>query len=160
MQEPSKYDLSDIQNYLATREMGPLALIGPDADIWGSLHNPTLRSPDLVALRPRRVEDSFSNWILSKFMPLFFRLNFHRWRKPDPVLGVVSYRDAKLFHLSYATTSILASMLPVLSIVALYSIRSFSAQLGFIAAFNFLLAVCLAVFTTAKRSDIFVINAA
>lgn len=56
--------------------------------------------------------------------------------------------------------SVLASALPVLSIVILYWVRSTKVRLGLIAVFNIVLSFVLAWFTSAKRAEVFAVSAA
>ena len=160
MPEPSKYDLDYIQRYMETRDMGPLKMTGPDADIWGSVAEPKSYSPDLVALHARHDEDPFSKWITGTGMDIFFWCHGHRWRKPSPVHGMVVYSDGKLLRITYWITSILASLLPVSSIIILYCVQSMLARLAIIAGFNFVVSLCLLGFTNAKRSEVFAVTAA
>lgn len=160
MPEPSKYDLEYIQRYIESRDMGPLIMTGPDADIWGSVAESKPHVPDLVALQARHNEDPFSKWVTGTGMKIFFRCGGHRWRKPSPVDGRVVYSDSKLLRITYWVTSILASLLPVSSIIILYCARSILARLAIIAGFNIIVSLCLLGFTNAKRSEVFAITAA
>jgi len=160
MPEPSKYDLEYIQRYMETRDMGPLIMTGPDADIWGSVAEPKLHVPDLVALRARHNEDPFSKWITNTGMKIFFWCGFHRWRKASPVHGLIVYPDSKLLRITYWMTSLLASLLPVSSIIILYYITSTPGRLVIIAGFNIVIALCLLGLTNARRSEVFAVTAA
>ncbi|KAJ9665654.1 hypothetical protein H2201_004138 [Coniosporium apollinis] len=160
MEEPSAYDMNDIQHFLATSEMGPLALIGDDATVWGSTTNPKCHPPDLTALRARHDEDIFSKWVTEKAIMQFFRCKGHRFKKPSPVYGMVCYKDSTLLRLTYMITSLLASLLPIASITVLYYVESMRARLAVIAAFNLVICSCLTAFTTAKRTDVFAVAAA
>lgn len=160
MPEPSEYDLEYIQQYMESRDMGPLIMTGPDADIWGSVAESKSHVSDLVALRARHNEDPFSKWVTGTGMKIFFRCGGHRWRKPSPVDGRVFYSDSKLLRITYWITSILASLLPVSSIIILYCARSILARLAIIAGFNIIVSLCLLGFTNAKRSEVFAVTAA
>jgi hypothetical protein len=159
MQEPSAYDLNDLQHYLETREMGPLALRGEDAEVWGSTTDPYQRATDLITLCPRQREDPFSNWVTESGIKIFFKYGCHRRRKPHKVHGMVGYEDGYLLRMTYWLTSILASVIPVLSIVVLYVVTSMTSRLVIIAAFNILLSIGLTMFTKASRSETFAITA-
>lgn len=160
MPEPSKYDLEYIQKYMESRDMGPLIMTGPDADIWGSVAEPKSHVPDLIALQARHNEDPFSKWVASTGMKIFFRCGGHRWRKPSPVHGRIVYSDSELLRITYWITSILASLLPISSIVILYCVRPIVARLAIIAGFNIVVSLCLLGFTDAKRSEVFAVTAA
>lgn len=159
MQPPGKSDLDYIQRYLASKHMGPFALDGVDAEIWGTIKNPKGYEPDVVALFPRPKEDMFSNLIMGKCMEKWFKWGLDRFRKPS-INGLIEYEETTLLRLTSLFSTALASLLPIVSIVVLYSVHSMKARLGVIAAFNVLISLCLAIFTTAKRTDIFAVAAA
>lgn len=158
--EPSKWDLKDIQHFLATKDMGPLALIGDDASVWGSALNPKSHCPDLVALRGRHSEDSFSKWVTEKVILKLFLCGCARWKKISRRYGAVGYHDSALLRVTFWITSMLASLLPIASITVLYLAHSMAARLGIIAAFSLMLSLCLIAFTTAKTIDVFAVAAA
>lgn len=159
MKPPGRLDLDYIQKYLASRHMGPFALDGIDAEVWGSIKKPDAYEPDIVALLPRQKEDIFSNLIMGKGMEKWFKWGLDRFRQPS-INGLVQYEESTLLHLTSLVSTALASLLPIASIVVLYSVHSMQARLGIIAAFNVLISLCLAFFTTAKRTDIFAVVAA
>jgi hypothetical protein len=71
------------------------------------------------------------------------------------------YSDDKHFKtVAKAIAALLATLFPSVIVVVLYTIQNLKARLAAIAAFSFLLAVTLSVFTTAKPSEIFAITAA
>lgn len=159
--EPGLWDLHHVQNYLQSPEMGnQQGLIGPDATIWGSYERKTQHKPDLVALRPRAKKDPFSVWAAESTIQNLFRCGLTRFMEPSKLHGAVGYEDGTIYRITYGFTSILASLIPIASIVVLYQVQSMSARLGIIAAFNVLVAVCLMGFANAKRPEIFAITAA
>jgi len=139
---------------------GALALIEKDAHTWGSVLDRTSHSVDLVALRPRQQEDPFSGWISKNALVLLLRCGLARIKAPSRIHGVVGYNDGTIFKITYWISSILASLIPVLSIVVLYRVHSITNRLGIIAIFNILMSVCLSGFTNAKRSEVFTITTA
>lgn len=159
--EPDQWDISFIQNFLHTAEMGPLAMTGLDATTWGSISERKAWRPDLVAVCPRPKEDLFSNWVSEKAIVLFRGGGaVARLKNPSRIHGVVGYQDTTVLKITYWTTSILASLIPIASIVVLYSVHSMSARLAIIGAFNVLISICLSGFTNAKRSEVFAVTAA
>ncbi|KAL9094640.1 MAG: hypothetical protein Q9165_003200 [Trypethelium subeluteriae] len=160
LSEPGNYDLKDIQNFLASSDMGPLALIGADKTIWGSVSNRKDHSPDLMALLPRHNQDIFSKWITEKAVVQFFKCGLHRLGKTNAIPGLPSFNDGSLLGFTYFITSVVASLLPIASISILYFVRSMQARLAIIAIFNLIVALSLTAFTTAKRSEVFAVVAA
>lgn len=160
MKKPNKLDLSNIQSFIACDDMGPFGLKGLDSEVWGNIHEPTEYAPDIISLLPRKREDMFSNLITEYGIRKWFDWGLAKSRKPCEVSGLIGYEEGTLLRLTYLTTTALASLLPIVSIVALYSVHSMKARLGIIAAFNVLISFCLAFFTSAKRTDIFAVTAA
>jgi hypothetical protein len=159
LEAPCKGDISDLQKYLETDEMGPFALVGKDCTTWGTTSEPNHRAADLISLMPHQKQDSFSKWFVEKAMRIFFACGGHLRRKPDKVSGIVSYKGTNLLRLTYYITSALASLLPVLSITILWLVKSMPARLGIIAAFNVLITMCLNSFTMASRAEVFAVTA-
>lgn len=157
--EPEFYDLTYVQRFLHHKDMN-LPFLGPDSGVWGTISNPKNHSPDLITLCPRRKEDPFSGWVVEKAIVNLFRCGCYRFMKPSKVHGVIGYEDTKILRITHWITSIVASLIPILSIVILYIVHSMSARLGIIASFSVLASVCLNTLTSAKRSDIFAITAA
>ncbi|KAF2732877.1 hypothetical protein EJ04DRAFT_535811 [Polyplosphaeria fusca] len=158
--QPEGWDLHHVQDFLQTKDMGPLALIGPDAGVWGSVSDRKSHRHDLVTLHPRPKADPFSVWVANNAMLQMFRCGLMRLKKPSSVYGAVGYEDTTILAITYWGTSILASLLPIVSIIALYCVHSMAARLGVICFFNVLISVCLSGFTDAKRSEIFAVTAA
>jgi drug/metabolite transporter (DMT)-like permease len=69
-------------------------------------------------------------------------------------------KEDRVFKLTMWITSLIASMMPVISIAILIKMKELNSRLGVIAAFNALLSVCLIMFTDAKRTDVFSVTAA
>lgn len=140
--------------------MGTLALRGLDATIWGSKHDRKSHKPDLIALKPRAKQDAFSVWAAESTIFNLIRCGCVRFMKRSRIHGSVGYEDSTVYRITYWFTGIMASLIPIASIVILYQIQSMSARLGIIAAFNALLSVCLMGLANAKRSEVFAISAA
>ncbi|KAF2441969.1 hypothetical protein P171DRAFT_366077 [Karstenula rhodostoma CBS 690.94] len=160
--EPDQYDLKYMQRFLHSQEHMDLCLLGPDATIWGSLSEPHSHSADLASLCPRKKEDPFSNWVVDNAITKLVRCGcscFLRSSRAD-MRGIIGYEDVKVMRITYWMTSVIASLLPIGSIVILYKAHSTAARLGIIAAFNMLVSLCLSAFTNAKRVEVFAITAA
>lgn len=158
--EPSAWDLSHVQDYLDSTDMGPRALAGPDSLVWGSRGQRHSHKPDLIALRPRAKKDAFSAWAAESTIFKIFKCGCYKFMTPSQVHGAIGYEDSTVYRVTYWFTSILASLIPIASIVILYRVQSMPAKLGIIAAFNVLVSVCLMTFASAKRAEVFAITAA
>jgi hypothetical protein len=155
MSSPGKYDLNQLHQCL--EDMG-LPLIGLDRGIWGSYDEPDNRASDLVCLRPREPEDTFSKWVTEKAAHFFLNCCHHRIKR-SRVSGIIGIKDKILFRLTYSITSIVASIIPSASIIILYCIESTWIRLGMLVVFNSLITLCLTTFTKASRSDVFTVSA-
>ena len=158
--EPTAWDLQHLQDYLGSPEMGTRAMIGDDSLIWGLKSKNIPHKPDLIALRPRARKDAFSMWLSESALFNIFKCGCYRFMKASPIHGAIGYEDNTIYRITYWFTSILASLIPIASIVVLYRVQSMNARLGIIAGFNVLLSMCLMGFAGAKRSDVFAITAA
>ncbi|KAF2119411.1 hypothetical protein BDV96DRAFT_567521 [Lophiotrema nucula] len=161
MEKADKWDVKYIQTFLMTGSMAQSPLVGLDDTTWGSLDSPDdFSHQDLVALRPRRLEDPFSNWLARNAVARLPDSVFRRFIKPSPTYGVMGIEDSSVFRLTAWITSVVASLIPILSIIVLWTVRSMVARLGIIAAFNLLFSTCLSTFTNAKRAEVFAVTAA
>ncbi|KAF2759911.1 hypothetical protein EJ05DRAFT_314432 [Pseudovirgaria hyperparasitica] len=158
---PAPYDISVVQDFLFTQ--GNDALMGHDSGVWGSVHTPFTHAPDLVALKPRQTEDSFSVWVAEKASGYWLQLRsrWHRMTTKDtsetPQFRVT---DASLLRATYWITSIVAALLPVLSIVILIYVDKLPQKLAVIGCLNLVVSLCLTIFTSAKRTEVFSVTAA
>lgn len=161
-EEPGKWDLHHLQDFLELPEHGALALDGLDATIWGSSEDRKSHQPDLVTLRPRAQEDSVSKWAAEHAASglLKYTEGFARFQKPSRRHGVIAIQDGTVYKITYWVTVILAALIPIVSIAVLNEVQDTKARLGIIAAFNILISVCLIGFADAKRDQVFAINAA
>ena len=141
--------------------MGNWSLLGQDSDTWGSVSNPESHAPDLFTFRVRHDADPFSEWVARQFIVWFHNWIGHRFHKiGDPDTGIIYYDDEKLLRLTYFVTTVSASLIPIISVIALYYVESVLARLSLVAVFMFLFATNLTYFASAKRIDIFVATAA
>lgn len=166
MPEPSKLDVAHIQNFMASTDEGRklLPLRGVDQHVWGALHDhhgrPVREAGDLVTLHKRREVDPFSRWVTGSGLQRWFACGLDCGRKPSPKSETVSYSEKALLRLTSWVTTIVASVLPVMSILVLARVQSMQMRLAMVAMFNVLVSICLLVFSDAKRSEIFATAAA
>jgi hypothetical protein len=161
MQDPDPVDVRNMQCFYDSKMMNDGdTLTGPDRDIWGTVLEKDSHSKELVVLKPRVGTDTFSRKLSEYAIPLFEAFVCVPCKKPDPRFDDLTIREDRVFKITLWTTSIVASMMPVLSIVILIKLKELNARLGAIAAFNALLSICLLWFTDARRTDIFAVTAA
>lgn len=157
--DPTHFDLMDIHNLLWSDAMGAGAMRGSDVNIYGHGDDPELHAIDLAGLCPRGKQDVFSQWISENAIH-FFKCGLGRLNKANKQLGSNVYYDSTVLKVTGWITSIIASLLPIASILVLINVHTLKAKLFTVAAFDVLLSVCLTVFTDAKRSDVFAVTAA
>ncbi|OJD33530.1 uncharacterized protein BKCO1_2900020 [Diplodia corticola] len=151
---PSNYDLRWLQHFLWSEAMGG-GILGPDRNIWGH-HDESVKhepEPDLVSLLPQRNEDFFSKWMTENVVTWLLHLD--KERKPDRRRGVVSYESDKVLRWTFAFSTAIASVLPVLSIAILYTVRSQKVRLALIAVFNVALAFAISLLASPRIVDTF-----
>ncbi|KAI9685350.1 MAG: hypothetical protein M1822_004481 [Bathelium mastoideum] len=159
--KPDIQDLTAVQNFLWSPNMGLAGLIGADATVWGSILNPASYSVDLfslVATPTLSNEDMVSNFI-GKAIVHLFNWSLHVLDRPGDLLSLPNI-DSILLRFTFLITNVVASLLPVAAISILYSAQSTRARLAIIAGVNFVVALSLTTFTTAKRADVFAVVAA
>ncbi|KAH7064965.1 hypothetical protein B0J12DRAFT_20065 [Macrophomina phaseolina] len=159
VEPPGSWDLRHIQNYLVSEDMDNGVLAGTDAGVWGSEeHDYDKGSSDLLPLASRHNEDIFSSWVTDTVSEKLIRLK--QKRRPARKRKLDDFADKKMLRFTFVVSSVLASVLPILSIAILYCVKSLKARLGLIAVFNALLSFALAWFTTAKRAEVFAVSVA
>jgi hypothetical protein len=159
MKEPSKTDMDDIQNFPACDHMNSV-LFGMDYAVWGSILKPKDYDKELVVLRSRKGTDIFSRWLGSHALKYITTLGCARYKKVNAKYGTIATKDANVYKFTFACTSIIASLLPVLSIIALVLLDNMKKRIAIIAAFNVAISALLTMFTEAKRTDVFAVTAA
>ncbi|KAE9365191.1 hypothetical protein N431DRAFT_496331 [Stipitochalara longipes BDJ] len=155
--DPARRDLRSLQDWLERPNMGNLALIGKDRDTWGASDEPISPNMGLLAIHSGGENDAFSSWFAQRFIRWVHHILWHRMKKPDDVeSGIVSYEDKVLQKFTLHITTIIASLLPIVAIIALYLIGPMNERLGLMALFTVVFTACLSVFTNAKRGEIFI----
>lgn len=151
---PSKNDFIQLWNFLHGPDAGGNWLSHPENSIWAIDEAGKALQKDLVALSSRRIEiDPFTTWVFEKFNPWWHEL-FKKYRKQSAD-GSYEYDDEKMNRVVVNLTTVLSSLLPTASIFALYYIRSTTMRLVFILLFSLLFSASLAIFTSARRVEIF-----
>lgn len=149
---PSDYDLRWLQRFLWSQDMGD-GITGVDRNIWGYHGRSDEHAPDLVSLLSQRNEDFFSKWMTEHVVTRLLQLD--KGREADKKRGVVSYESDKVLRWTFAFSTAVASVLPVLSIAILYAVRSQKVRLALIAIFNVALAFAISLLASPRIVDTF-----
>lgn len=102
--------------------------------------------------------DPFSNWLSTGLVGFFDRVWANRRKSPittDPDSGIVEYDNRRMNGISNAITVTFASLVPAISVVVLNYVTSQTIRLGLLVLFTALFSAALAVFTTARKIEIF-----
>lgn len=148
----SIYDLREIRYNID--KMG-VNFHGPDGKTWGTLTNPELQAPDLIAIRGRHNTDDFSTLVTERLVSWYNRHIVCRISKTARQSDMVVYQDNKVLKFTRVFTHTIACLLPIACISILYSVESDKARLGLIATFAMLFVACITFFTQARTVDVF-----
>lgn len=138
--------------------MGNFPLRGPDQHSWSLEH-----TEDLLCLQRREKLDPFSRWVSVTFIPFFHNVLGKRFRSTiaeDPESGIVEYSDTHITGFVKVLGTVVASVLPISSIVALYFVRNILVRLGLIIIFTALFSLAMAIFSGARQVEIFAASSA
>lgn len=134
--------------------LGNSFLRGRESRVW------TGRRPqEMVTLAQRQMErDPFSKWISTRLLDIYDKIWGHRRKEPineDPDSGIVDYEDTRLAVISNAVAVIFASLVPTVSVLVLYFIKNMLVRIGLLVLFTAVFAAALALFTNARKIEIF-----
>ncbi len=120
------------------------------------------RASDLVTMSREAIEhDFFSRWLSDEVLDKFHSLIGRHIKRPfDEETGMYHYRKLHLRAVSHLVGVMLASVIPAASIFTLYFIQHPVDRLLVLLAYSALFSVCLALFTSARRVEIFAATAA
>ena len=154
--KPNRHDLEKLREWLERDDYGNFFLEHPE-DAWEERFD-----ADLVALSTRPNEgDRFSTWLTDRVVPFVHHHILHRTRKVGEAEDqTYEYSDKNLSRISEVVSIFASSSLPVVPIFALYFISDVVVRLCFTLAFSLVFTCCMAIFTTAKRSEVFVATVA
>ncbi|KAH9215913.1 hypothetical protein DL95DRAFT_499395 [Leptodontidium sp. 2 PMI_412] len=156
--QPDRTRLKFLVNWMQDIRMGYVHLLGSDSDIWSK--GDVL---DMIALQAPTADDLFTTWISESAIPAFHRLlgKFCFQPESDEHLGnTVLYKDMSLVRITKLFTTVLACLLPIISIVILYVVDSMSKRLGIVGALTAAFSLCMGLVTSASMADIFAATAA
>ncbi|KAH6630608.1 hypothetical protein B0J18DRAFT_421686 [Chaetomium sp. MPI-SDFR-AT-0129] len=155
---PEKQELGLLQAWLRDSRGGKNFLDGVEAETWTDPEE-----SNYISVGPPPPEkDIFSSFLRGVLLQIFHFLCGERFkigRVVDEESGIRSYDDSRIDKASSMITVILASVLPVLAIFVLNSLSTTNARIGTIVGFTAAFATILAVFSSAKRAEIFAATA-
>ncbi|KAH7324039.1 hypothetical protein BKA65DRAFT_406916, partial [Rhexocercosporidium sp. MPI-PUGE-AT-0058] len=155
--QPDRTRLKFLVTWIQDVRMGYVHLLGSDSDIWSKAE-----VLDMVTLQAPTADNLFTTWISESAIPAFHRLLGRFWRpeSDEHLRNTVLYGDSSLIRLTKLFTTVLACLLPIISIVILYIVDSMSKRLGIIGALTAAFSLCMGLVTSASMADIFAATAA
>lgn len=159
-QKPSSTHLRKLQEWLRDPKGGNTFLRNAEAYTWAQADQKEF----LTFQIPRLDQDVFTRWLTRLPVTAYHRIwgekHNHSRRIVDEETGLTEYQEGPIDRIAKAVLTILASTLPMVAILGLYFqkdllLRIYTA-IGITAAF----ATVLAVFTQARRIEIFAATAA
>jgi hypothetical protein len=156
--EPKKSQLSELQGWLRDGKGGRNFL-----QLWEFWTWKEKDPSSYITINPPTSEgDSFTHFITYRMASIFDRLlgrRFHAGKIVDEEAGLRSYSDSRLDKASNMIAVIVASTLPVLTIFVLNSVNSTTDRIGWTVLFTAVFAAILALFSSAKRAELFAATA-
>ncbi|KAI0505167.1 hypothetical protein F5B22DRAFT_661812 [Xylaria bambusicola] len=155
---PSEQDFKSLQKWMKDPQMGNIYLLGPDSDVWNSFD-----TSELVCLKPGRTDSLVMQFLKNRLVLLYHRLIGHHFKKPDGSdihKHTVYYSPDGVIRLSMLLGTVLASLLPIGSIVLLYSLSDMKIRLIMIGLFTAVFSLGLGVFTNGRMVEVFSATAA
>ncbi|KAI1342727.1 hypothetical protein F5Y15DRAFT_266404 [Xylariaceae sp. FL0016] len=157
---PSSHDLAFLREWLVRPGMGDYPLIGLDRESYCQRYE-----KDLVAIKARPAPDLFSRWFNYSLFPTWHRLVSRRFKKPADVEagvghGVYEYDDTLLAATARIIITVVASMLPVCSVIIQYFVHGNLFRLSLIVLASALFALALALMTNSRMIEVFAATSA
>ncbi|KAL5315057.1 hypothetical protein ACEPPN_017708 [Leptodophora sp. 'Broadleaf-Isolate-01'] len=152
--QPETGNLEFLNDWLADPRQGGCALEGLDRNVWKE-------GKDLLVIKPDGIAaDSFTRVLRKPLIALCHKLRTQfRHRPVDEESMIYVYDEKIVIRVADMIGTVIASLLPVLAVIVLYSVREMLARLGMIALFTVVFALALMVTTKAKRVEIFAATA-
>src|SRR4051794_5311228 len=101
MKRPDDYDLNYLQYFFQAEAMSPMALIGNDATVWGTMLGYRVPADDIITLKPRLESDSISSWISEHAINIIHNTGLAKLMTPDRATGTVAYNDRSIFRITF-----------------------------------------------------------
>ncbi|KAI3327644.1 hypothetical protein HD806DRAFT_329294 [Xylariaceae sp. AK1471] len=155
---PSRYDLNFLRDWLVRPRMGNFPLVGVDRHSYTNRY-----AKDLVAIKARPLPDFFSRWFNYGLFPKWHQLLGGKLKRPTDAevgQGVYEYDDKLLATLTRIIVTVVASLLPVGSVIAQYFVQNNILRLSLIGVASAFFALALAVMTNARMVEVFAATSA
>jgi YD repeat-containing protein len=157
LQKPYDHNITKLREWLDREDYGAMFLERPET-VYDSTRQEE-QNNDLVDVSARTQGDRFSRFLTYKVVPWLHRHIFQRPgranRNSDRQSQIYDYSDRLLEHIAEVLSIVVSTLLPTISMFALYYIENTTLRLVFILCFSAVFTASLAVFTNARRIEIF-----
>ncbi|KAF7883702.1 uncharacterized protein EAF02_005622 [Botrytis sinoallii] len=150
---PHPKHLAKFQEWMKRPSLGGVFLIGRDRNIWAD-------GKDLVAIQEKVPENIFFELWANTITPIYHYSVGRFYKKPDIertdyASNIVDYCDTVIFRIVSFFGVIMASILPVMTIVVLYLVASMVKRLALVGIFTTIFSVCLWFMTDGRLVEVF-----
>jgi hypothetical protein len=154
LNNPSTGSISVLREWLRDPKGGNCFLQSSEAFLWEPRYD-----GDFVTLSEKdQSHDFFTAWFTSTAIALYHNCWGHKQRKKgiiDPESGLIQYSDEWYTRVGKALTTTIASILPVLAVLALYFEKELIKRIYIMIGITAVFAAILSLLTNAKRIEIF-----
>ncbi|ORY12689.1 hypothetical protein BCR34DRAFT_482138 [Clohesyomyces aquaticus] len=158
LDHPTTHNLQTLRSWFERPLMGSFPLYGLDRTSWDKEHE-----EDLVCLRTQKPPDVLSRIFSHSVIPTVHHLLPAKLKRPVSEhlgTGLYEYNDSTIRSFARVATVVIASVLPLCSVVILYVVRSNGLRLGIIIVLSALFSLALALMTNARNIEIFAATSA
>jgi hypothetical protein len=152
--QPTSHSLRELDFWLGDEKGGDCFQKGTETLTWSDDNDPTLQRSSFVCLQPKIGDSDFVTQLLTRFVRGIKNSGSSSTKK-----AVFSCDDSKINTAKAALTMTVSSMLPVAGILVLYDIQNPYGRIGVTIALIGLFAAILAIFTEARKVEIFAATA-
>ncbi|KAH8710008.1 hypothetical protein GQ44DRAFT_776845 [Phaeosphaeriaceae sp. PMI808] len=158
--QPSDRELRDLQGWLARDRGGNRFLAGEEAKVWEDKE-----LSEYVTLFPKDLEnDAFSSLLAGRVLDIYHAIFGYKNRKKYGIgsedVDIRKYSSKRIGRVSNVVAATISSILPTLVILVLYFVKRMIVRIGLVILFTALFSVSLAIFTAARKVEIFSATAA
>ncbi|KAF1845020.1 uncharacterized protein K460DRAFT_416351 [Cucurbitaria berberidis CBS 394.84] len=158
--QPTKRELRNLQEWLSRPKGGNGFLAGEEARVWEGRD-----TSEYVTLFPRDLEDdAFTSFLGGRLLDIYHAVLGHRQRSKygtdSPDVDIRKYSGRRIRKASNIAVALMSSILPTLAILVLYFVRRMIVRIGLVILFTAVFSIALAVFTAARKVEIFSATAA
>ncbi|KAH6664981.1 hypothetical protein B0J14DRAFT_661091 [Halenospora varia] len=157
--KPSKRQLNFLTDWLRRPSMGNSFLKDREQTIWQAQN-----APDLVTLFSHTQEkDGFTTLMSGVMLDIYHRIWGHRRKQTynlDHEGKITAYDEKRLERIASILCGVIASLLPILAILALYFVKRMLLRIGLTIIFTAVFSLTISLFTETSKVNVFAATAA